>query len=249
MTASDNCDANVFVFYNGQVRQNGNCADNYTLTRTWTANDNCGNTEMCTQVITVQDTQSPIFDNCPADVTVECDAIPTVPNLTAMDNCDAIVQVVYNGQVRQDGNCADNYTLTRTWTATDNCGNTEICTQVITVLDTQSPMFTDCPADVTVECDAVPAPATPSATDNCDADVTVVYNGQVRQDGNCADNYTLTRTWTATDNCGNTEICTQVVTVQDTQSPMFTDCPVDVTVECDACLLYTSDAADDSVLV
>ena len=67
-------------------------------------------------------------------------------------------------------------------------------------------MFTDCPVDVTVECDAVPAPATPSATDNCDADVTVVYNGQVRQDGNCADNSTLTRTWTATDNCGNTEI-------------------------------------------
>ena len=72
--------------------------------------------------------------------------------------------------------CEDTYTLTRTWTATDNCGNTDIQSQVITVQDVTAPVLAGIPADVTVECDAVPAPATPTASDNCDSDVTIDFN-------------------------------------------------------------------------
>ena len=92
---------------------------------------------------------------CPADVTVECDAVPPVGVATATDNCDGTVTVTYNGETRLNGSCADEYTLTRTWTAEDNCGNTSTCSQTITVQDNTPPMIT-CPADVTVECDAIP---------------------------------------------------------------------------------------------
>ena len=34
--------------------------------------------------------------------------------------------------------------------------------------------------------------------------------------------YTITRTWTATDDCGNETIHTQTVSVQDVTSPTFT---------------------------
>ena len=129
--------------------------------------------------------------------------------------------------------CEDSYTLTRTWTATDNCGNTDIQSQVITVQDVTAPVLAGIPADVTVECDAVPAPATPTASDNCDSDVTIDFN-EVRTDGLCEDSYTLTRTWTATDNCGNTDIQSQVITVQDVTAPVLAGVPADVTVECDA---------------
>ncbi|MBK9338730.1 MAG: hypothetical protein IPM98_20240 [Lewinellaceae bacterium] len=76
--------------------------------------------------------------------------------------------VIYLGQVRTDGNCLYNYTLTRTWKATDLCGNSTLKAQVITVQDTQPPTFTNPPADLTVCApDCVPFPVTPNAIDNC----------------------------------------------------------------------------------
>ncbi|HMG15081.1 MAG TPA: SdrD B-like domain-containing protein, partial [Saprospiraceae bacterium] len=230
-TVTDNCDTQVDITY-AQVRTDGACTDSYILKRTWTATDDCGNTAQCTQVITVRDTKAPVFAGCPANVTVECDAVPAKGTPTATDNCDAVVDITYN-QVRTDGTCTDSYTLTRTWIATDNCGNTSKCIQVITVRDTKAPVFAGCPANVTVECDAVPAKGTPTATDNCDAVVDITY-AQVRTDGTCTDSYTLIRTWTATDNCGNSSQCTQVITVRDTKAPVFAGCPANVTVECDA---------------
>jgi hypothetical protein len=178
----------------------------------------------------VQDTQKPVLSAAPANVTVECNAVPAAATLTATDNCSTPV-VTYN-EVRTYGLCAGNYTLTRTWTATDACGNASSKTQVITVRDTQAPILSAAPANVTVECNAVPAAATLTATDNCTTPV-VTYT-EVRTNGNCSGNYTLTRTWTATDACGNASSKTQVITVQDTQAPVLSAAPANVTVECNA---------------
>ena len=57
------------------------------------------------------------------------------------------------------------------------------------------------PEDITVECDAIPAPLDLIASDNC-SDVSVSFSEE-QLDGDCANNYTLVRTWTATDDCGN----------------------------------------------
>jgi hypothetical protein len=76
-----------------------------------------------TATFTINDTTDPTFvEALPADVTVQCDAVTPAVTLTATDNCgDAIV--TFN-EVRTDGACPNAYTLTRTWTATDECGNT-----------------------------------------------------------------------------------------------------------------------------
>ena len=242
-TATDNCDADVEITYS-EVRTDGNCPDNYTLTRTWTATDNCGNASTQTQVITIQDTTDPVLSGVPGDITVECDNVPAAASPTATDNCDADVEITYS-EVRTDGNCPDNYTLTRTWTATDNCGNASTQTQVITIQDTTDPVLSGVPGDITVECDNVPAAASPTATDNCDADVEITYS-EVRTDGNCPDNYTLTRTWTATDNCGNASTQTQVITIQDTTDPVLSGVPGDITVECDNVPAAASPTATDN---
>jgi large repetitive protein len=235
----------------------GACEDTYTLNRTWTATDNCGNSITHVQVISVEDTSAPVWDQVmPVDITVECDGVPAAPAVvTASDNCDADVTVVF-GEVRTDGSCPDTYTLTRTWTATDNCGNSITHVQVITVEDTTAPVWDQVmPADITVECDGVPAaPAVVTASDNCDSDVTVVF-GEVRNDGACIDSYTLTRTWTATDNCGNETIHVQIITVEDITAPVWDQVmPVDVTVECNEvpvapAIVTASDNCDSDVLV
>ncbi|NMH89900.1 gliding motility-associated C-terminal domain-containing protein, partial [Flavivirga algicola] len=220
LTATDNCgSATVTV---DDVRTDGNCANNYTITRTYTATDECGLTNTHIQTITVQDTTPPAFEGILPDLVkvVECDAVPDAETLTATDTCGSATVTV--DDVRTDGNCPNNYTIARTWTATDECGLTTTHTQIITVQDTTPPTFEGTlPATTaTVECDAIPDAETLTATDNCgDATVTVE---DVKTNGNCPNNYIIMRTWTATDECGLTATHTQVITVEDTTAPVPT---------------------------
>ena len=143
------------------------------------------------------DTQAPVLSGCPADETVECDAVPTEATVTASDNCDATSTVNF-AEVRTDGASNFEYTLTRTWTTIDEAGNSNSCSQTITVVDTQAPVLSGCPADATVECNAIPTVATVTATDNCDAIATVTFT-EVQTADVLPNNYTLTRTWTSID--------------------------------------------------
>ena len=121
----------------------------------------------------------------------------------------------------------------RVWTATDACGNNTSCTQLIEIFDTQAPDWTYCPADLTVECNESTDPENTggyaSATDAC-SDVTVSY-ADVTAEGDCDNEYTIERTWTAVDDCGNNTSKAQIIEVLDTTPPVIT-CPGDVTVEC-----------------
>jgi hypothetical protein len=74
---------------------NGSCNDNYTLARLWTAVDSCGNSNNCTQIVTVQDTTRPAI-TCPVDVTIKCEASTDPSNTgsaTATDNCTDVVTI------------------------------------------------------------------------------------------------------------------------------------------------------------
>ena len=224
VTATDNCDATSTVNFT-EVRTDGASNFEYTLERTWTTTDAAGNSSSCSQTITVVDTQAPVLSGCPSDATVECDAVPTEATVTATDNCDATSTVNF-AEVRTDGASNFEYTLERTWTTTDEAGNSNSCSQTITVVDTEAPVLSGCPSDETVECDAVPSAVTVTATDNCDATSTVSF-AEVRTDGASNFEYTLTRTWTTTDAAGNSSSCSQTITVEDTQAPALSGCPSD----------------------
>ncbi|TXE15236.1 gliding motility-associated C-terminal domain-containing protein, partial [Seonamhaeicola algicola] len=219
LTATDNCGDATVTFE--ETITNGNCPSNYTITRTYTATDNCGITNTHIQTITVQDTTAPTFvETLPAtNIVVECNNVPEAETLTATDNCGSATVTVED--VRTDGDCDSNYTLARTWTATDACGLTTTHTQIITVQDTTAPTFTsDLPSNITVECDAIPDAETLTATDNC-GDATVTSADAITN-GDCPNNYIIARTWTATDACGLTTTHTQLITVQDTKAPLPT---------------------------
>ena len=49
------------------------------------------------------------------------------------------------------GSCTGDYTISRVFTATDDCGNSTSATQTITIIDTTAPVLT-IPSDYTAEC-------------------------------------------------------------------------------------------------
>ena len=234
-TATDNCDSNPVITFSDETTE-GSCPGSFTITRTWTATDACGNAISADQTISTSDTKAPEFDqtDLPQDLTIECNSIPNPETLTATDNCgSATIEV---NDTRTDGDCPNNYIITRVYTATDDCDNTNTHIQIITVVDITPPTF-DAPLPATnlvVECDAIPVAETLTAADTCGlASVSVE---DVITDGDCENNYTIARTWTATDECGLTTPYTQIITVQDTTPPAFEGTLPDIaiTVECDS---------------
>ena len=110
------------------------------------------------------------------------------------------------------------------------------------------------PADVTVECDNIPAVATigvdVTGSQGCGGGMDIIYLGETRINGACPDSYTLRRRWWLFDfTCGPivSNIRDQFITVQDTTRPTFT-APVLVTVYRNgACGIDTTVAATGNV--
>lgn len=145
-TAGDNCGGNPLITYSDVSGQDPNPLHaayyNYTITRTWKAQDAAGNTNTCNQTITVQDITDPDI-TCPADkLNVPFDfgqlyATINIGSATATDNCAAAASMTING-VRSDNVAISNQQYpsgqtTVAWSAADPSGNSDECTQTITV--------------------------------------------------------------------------------------------------------------------
>ncbi|MEZ4897759.1 MAG: hypothetical protein R2806_13030 [Saprospiraceae bacterium] len=181
-----------------------------------------------TQTVTVIDTEAPVLSQ-PEDKTVARDDnwtwdTPTVD--TSEEGIDPALLPRRNAKTSLAVTPP-----TRTWTATDECGNTSApVSQTVTVIDTEAPVLSQ-PEDKTVACDDNWTWDTPTVTDNCEEGIDPVASTPEREDLACG--YTLTRTWTATDECGNTSApVSQTVTVIDTEAPVLSQ-PEDKTVACD----------------
>ena len=253
-TATDNCDAAPVVTFNDVITA-GNCAGNYTITRTWTATDECGNDVSADQIITVQDTTPPSIVP-PADIAIECgvsdpnalqDWLASNGGATATDNCTSVNDIVWTNNFTTqnvDVNCS-NGSIEITFTATDACGNSASSTASYSIIDTIDPILT-IPANITVECDEDTSTASTgiaTATDDCSTP-SVSFTDVVTA-GNCPSNYIITRTWSTSDGC-NTVTENQIITVQDTTAPILTGQGADADVECPEDLVFTAPTATDN---
>jgi hypothetical protein len=55
----------IFTLTSADVTTDGDCAGSYSVTRTWTATDSCGNSSTASQ-INVQDKMAPVIAALPA---------------------------------------------------------------------------------------------------------------------------------------------------------------------------------------
>ncbi len=195
------------------------------LTRTWTVTDTCGNTATETQIITIFDTIAPIIEAAPANLTIQCPSdLPPMVSLSWTDNC-AGAGVLNGIEVSNGKTCPE--IITRTWTISDDCGNTSTETQVIIINDDTPPTASNLP---TLQLAVLP-PADinliTDAADNCGTPL-VEWVNDSSDNGFCPEN--VVRTYSVTDDCGNTTYVTQKFIIGDyapdvsfTAAPSFLD--------------------------
>jgi gliding motility-associated-like protein len=177
---------------------------------TWTFSDGNGNSTTATQNIIVKDTTKPIIASLPTATTINCPSIPIFTTATATDNCNFILQFEDKTTNRQ---CAGSYSVTRTWTATDDSGNFSTASQTINVQDTTGPTtITPFSSTLDVSCDAIPARPELVFVDNCS---TVVLSPPIPDNyiNRTQDSYSIVRKWSVSDACGNISTFTQIVNV------------------------------------
>ena len=168
---------------------------------------------ICCDVLTV---------NWPPDKTVQCGSVWSFGVPVAVSSCSGdkptitILNTVTNGTL-----CLQ--TITRTWQVTDACLNTTNHVQTVLVTDTTPPVLA-CVAGKTVQCGAKWVFDAPTAADACSGtNVTITILSTATNGTACAQQ--VTRTWLAVDACGNTNTCTQTVTIVDTTPPVFVAVP------------------------
>lgn len=186
-----------------------------SVTVTFTATDNCGNMSNSTGTFIIQDTTDPVFtSDLPQDISVSCDAVPEPQVLTGSDSCSNEVTITVNDVISEDeSECAGQYTLLRTWTITDSCGNDQSYTQTISVYDNTAPtLVTELITNQDVLCSDIPAVPQLEFIDNCSGvNPNIIYNEtsttiSIYQ-------YVIVREWTVSDNCGNEATFTQTINV------------------------------------
>ncbi|WP_026837735.1 HYR domain-containing protein [Gillisia sp. JM1] len=196
-----------------------------TTTNTFTVTDASGNATSCSFSVTVNDTEAPAI-TCPAPITQSndagvCGAVVTYTAPVGTDNCSGSTTTQTSGLA--SGSTFPVGTTTNTFTVTDASGNATSCSFTVTVIDDEAPVIT-CPIDKSLECGDDTSTANTgnaTATDNCG--VASINSSDEIIPGSCPNNYTIKRTFTATDINGNSSSCSQTITVQDTKEPEVTN--------------------------
>ena len=219
--STDNCTLNSLSVFPNTF----NCSTVDTNVVVLTVTDLNGNNSTCSANVIVLDTIAPYFITISPDITQNavtslCGKVVTFPTPTFSDNCTVTIAKtdatgLVSGDIFPVGQTVIEYTLT------DASGNITVDSFVITILDTQSPIITNCPSNITVSssstnCGANVSWVSPTASDNCPG----VVLTSTHSPGSFFPIGTTTVTYTAVDASNDTVTCSFTVSVNDNSAPV-----------------------------
>ncbi|NUO00581.1 MAG: T9SS type A sorting domain-containing protein [Saprospiraceae bacterium] len=241
VTAYDVC-AETFVAVTMEADTLDVPCNGLSVIRTWTAVGICGHVTQIRQTITMNDHTPPeiiipagsvilpFLDN--DHNVVPSSQVYVIENLNDLnehsvlirDDCDQDIIPVLTIKVTFAEDCeAEGYyeRRTYTWMATDACGNMSVFTFSVDIMDDLPPGFSETLADVTIICAPLPPAPEVHAVDLAQPG-TVTYSETIVPGGSPGE-FIVTRTWVATDACGNTATYVQHITwIPDT----FLECAI-----------------------
>ena len=208
---------NVLITPTGLVT-NGACPK-LSITESWLISDGCGASTNCSQTVTVSGCcpSNCLQVICPTNKTVPCGTTWTFDLPTASTCCTNLFDppngtltnvLITSTSLVTNGVCPK--VITQTWQIIDGCGNTNTCTQTVTVVDTTPPVI-NCPTNTVVvalnaNCQLVIPPISVTATDNCTPLCSLIYS-QSPPAGTIVPGTFACVTVTVTDLCGNSNSC------------------------------------------
>lgn len=151
--------------------------------------------------------------------TVDLTVTNQITNPATISASTAEAGIWYEELENKTFSCSDIPSSTLQLTVYDVLGRSASCTATINVTETEPPVVTlNGSGSLTLECGATYVEQGATATDNCDANVTITITGSVNT--GVPGVYTLT--YTGTDDVGNTASVQRIVNVQDTVPPVVT---------------------------
>jgi gliding motility-associated-like protein len=219
-TAIDNCDSNPLIEVIDEV-VNVQATGTYSLNRTFTVTDACGNSSTAQQTIDVSDTSPPYFTSFPDDLVLTCGEEYPEEAVLFEDLCDPSPVLVEVSTVEDFQDCANATTIFRTYVIEDDAGNSYYQTQIITFVDDEPPFFTNIPEDYTTDCANNITLEFPWYDDLCSAggmslDIETTVENEL-----CEDHFDLVRVFTITDACGLSSETSQTISVRDVTPPLL----------------------------
>ena len=189
----------------------GSCPGNYQILRHYTGTDCMNRQCFYTQLVDVVDNTPPAFTSGLETQTTSCPIQVYFANAGAEDACSEPIDVVIGEEETLPGICDGEYTLYRTVTVTDACGNSATAEQSIIVIDDQPPVWDQLIPEQVISDEIETGDfGTPTAEDLC-SNATISVES-VLGPGACPLAIELTRTFVAIDDCGNeSEVFVQVV--------------------------------------
>src|SRR5206468_7260109 len=116
---------------------------------------------------------------------VELGTAWTFDGPTATDNSGSNTITIVSTVTNTSGHCGTTFDATRTWQATDACGNFAQCSQKVTVVDTTAPMITCSNTNKTVELGTTWTFDPPTATDNSGSNRSEERRAGTERTGQC----------------------------------------------------------------
>ena len=220
----------------------GDCSLDGFMIRTWTGVDDCGNEATAQQKITIPaDTEAPVFTYVPESTTIENIDEMTFGTPTCVDNCATISHLNIDFvDTPLEGACG----IVRTWTVADMCGNIAQASQILTIEDNEAPVIDENTFLIEQVCGFELDFTNPIIYDNMGEVEIVITDNQL--DNNCTGLPEFSRTWTATDMCGNVSSFTQVKRTVDTEAPVFETLLAEKVITCNDEFIFDQAIAIDA---